>query len=88
MIEKHFRPVFWAVLSQFWTQKLAIFSQLEQCYAALEQLFTPTVIYKLKMTRNYFNKPPSFLVFRSVFCLNLDLVRVVPKLKYGVLVHN
>ena len=55
MIEKHFRPVFSAVLSQFWTQKLAIFSQLEQCYAALEQLFTPTAIYKLKMTRNDFN---------------------------------
>ena len=45
LIEKHFRAVFLAVLSQFWIQKLAIFSRPEQCYAALEQLFSPTVIY-------------------------------------------
>ena len=45
LIEKHFRAVFLAVLSRFWIQKLAIFSRPEQCYAALEQLFSPTVIY-------------------------------------------
>ena len=45
LIEKHFQAVFLAVLSQFWIQKLAIFSRPEQCYAALEQLFSPTVTY-------------------------------------------
>ena len=42
LIEK--RAVSLAVLSQFWVQKLAIFSRPEQCYAALEQLFSPTVM--------------------------------------------
>ena len=45
LIEKHFRAVFLVVLSQFWIQKLAILSRPEQCYAALEQLFSPTVTY-------------------------------------------
>ena len=30
----------------FGLQKLATFSQLEQCYAVLKQLFSPIVIYK------------------------------------------
>ena len=50
MIRKHFRAVFSEVLSQ-----LAIFSQLEQYYAVLEQRFSPTVMNKLKMIRNDLN---------------------------------
>ena len=35
--------------------QLAIFSQLEQYYAVLEQRFSPTVMNKLKMIRNDLN---------------------------------
>ena len=36
----------------FGLQKLATFSLSEQCYAVLKQLFSPTVIYKLKKISN------------------------------------
>ena len=72
--KKLFRAVFLAALSQFWTQKLAIFSQSEQCYAKLEQLFSPTVIYKLKMISN---DVPQLLKMH-------DEQRVVVRRKYAV----
>ena len=50
MIRQHFRAVFSEVLSQ-----LAIFSQLGQYYAVLEQSFNSTVMNKLKMIRNDLN---------------------------------
>ena len=51
---KYFRAVLLTVLHEvnFGLQKLATFSQSEQCYAVLKQLFIPTVIYKLKMISN------------------------------------
>ena len=39
----------------FGLQKLATFSQSEQCYAVLKQLFSPIVIYKWKMISNDLN---------------------------------
>ena len=51
---KYFRAVLLTVLHEvnFGLQKLATFSQSEQCYAVLKQLFSPATIYKLKMMSN------------------------------------
>ena len=49
MIGKYFQAVLSTVLHEvnFGLQKLATFSQLEQCsHAVLKQLFSPIVIYK------------------------------------------
>ena len=57
MIGKYFQAVLLTVLHEvnFGLQKLATFSQSKQCYAVLKQLFSPTVIYKLKMISNDLN---------------------------------
>ena len=57
MIGKYFRAVLLTILHKvnFGWQKLATFSQSEQCYAELKQLFSPTVIYKLEMIGNNLN---------------------------------
>ena len=48
IIGKYFQAVLLTVLHEvnFGLQKLATFSQSEQCYAVLKQLFSPIVIYK------------------------------------------
>ena len=57
MIGKYFQAVLSTVLHEvnFGLQKLATFSQLDQCYAVLKQLFSPIVIYKWKMISNDLN---------------------------------
>ena len=47
---KYFRAVLLTVHHKvnFGLQTMATFSQLEQCYAVLEQLFSPTFIYKFE----------------------------------------
>ena len=54
MIGKYVGAVLMTVLHEvnFGLQKLATFSLSEQCYAVLKQLFSPTVIYKLKKISN------------------------------------
>ena len=57
MIGKYFRAFSLTVLHEvnFELQKLATFSQSEPCYSVLKQLFSPTVIYKLKTISNDLN---------------------------------